>query len=220
MTQETKILLILGVSTVVLLVGAVFFLSKNNTTTSSSIQSLKVVDQKILVRENSHKTATDSTKVTIVEFGDYQCPACAQVYPITKKVVEDYVGTVNFVFRNFPLSQHQNASVAAQAAEAADAQGKFWEMYDKLYEAQNNWADNNNPIDLFVSYANDLGLDVEKFKKDVLANKFSDEINQDLADGALAGVNATPTFYINGIKFEGSQNYNDFKNIIDPILGQ
>ncbi len=215
MTQEAKILLILGISTVALIAGAVFFLSKSNTNITT--QSVKPVDQKILVRVNSHKLATDSAKVTLVEFGDYQCPACGQAYPVTKKVIDSYAGKINFVFRNFPLSQHQNSMIAAQAAEAAASQGKFWEMNNKLYETQDTWS-NLNPIDLFVSYAKELGLDTEKFKNDVLANKFSEVINQDLADGTLAGVNATPTFYINGVKLEGAQSYNDFKNIIDPLL--
>ncbi len=215
MTQEAKILLILGISTVALIAGAVFFLSKSNTNITT--QSVKPVDQKILVRVNSHKLATDSAKVTLVEFGDYQCPACGQAYPVTKKVIDSYAGKINFVFRNFPLSQHQNSMIAAQAAEAAASQGKFWEMNNKLYETQDAWS-NLNPIDLFVSYAKELGLDTEKFKNDVLANKFSEVINQDLADGTLAGVNATPTFYINGVKLEGAQSYNDFKNIIDPLL--
>jgi protein-disulfide isomerase len=212
---EAKGLIITGLITLLILGGGIFLLSKNN---GSSNQKPTPVDSKILVRDNSHQIATSSAKVTVVEFGDYQCPACGAAYPVTKELLKDYQGTINFVFRNFPLPQHKNAPTAAEAAEAANAQGKFWEMHDKLYETQNDWADLSNPLDKFVSYAKDLGLDTNKFKSDVKANKYEAFIQADTTDGNNIGVNATPTFFINGIGISGVPSLADFKAQIDPLI--
>ena len=178
----------------------------------------RVTDEKLLVGEDSHKVTSDSAKVTIVEFGDYQCPACGAAHPIVKQILKDYGEQITFVFRNFPLPMHNNAKISAEAAEAAGAQGKFWEMHDKLYETQNNWAESSKPLDLFVNYAQELGLDVDKFKEDIDGNKYSDRINKDKSDGNTLGVNSTPTFFINGEKLVGAPNFNTLKSKIDSQL--
>jgi len=209
---EAKGLIITGIITVSILIGGVMLLSKGG---NSNTRVLANPD--LLIRENSHQT-TKGAKVTIVEFGDYQCPACGQAHPIVKEVIKNYADKINFVFRNYPLSQHKNAQIAAQAAEAANVQGKFWEMHDKLYDTQKDWEESSKPLDMFLTYAKDLGLDVNKFKSDVEGQKFTTEIGQDMNDGNNLSVNATPTFYINGQVLPGVPSYSDFKAIIDPLL--
>lgn len=224
MTSEAKTLLAIGLVTMVILVGGVFFLSKGISPASTTNPSNVSADNNLLIKPNSHvlstsvKGASDSARVNVVEFGDYQCPACGAAYPVTKKVIADYRDKINFVFRNFPLPMHKNAQIAAEAAEAAGVQGKFWEMHDKLYESQSTWGDSDQPMDLFVTYAQQIGIDVNKFKDEVSANKYSTVISQDQSDGNSLGVNATPTFYINGQKFEGVPGYNDFKIRIESAL--
>lgn len=212
MTTEVKAIVGIG-GIVIILAFIVFLMSSSN----SQIRPT-VADPNLLVKTTSHKIAADSAKVIVVEFGDYQCPACGQAHPIVKKVLADYQGKINFVFRNFPLPQHKNGLVAAEAAEAAGAQGKFWEMYDKLYETQNSWAELENPTQIFVQYAKDLNLDSVKFEQDLATNKYADIISSDKADGNALGVNATPTFFINGEKFASVLSYQEFKNKIDPFL--
>lgn len=216
MTQEAKVMVGIGVATLVIIVVGFFML--NRSSRAASVAPPKVSDEKLLLGEDSHKVATDSAKVTIVEFGDYQCPACRVANPTVLQILRDYQSKVTFVFRNFPLPMHKNAQISAEAAEAAAAQGKFWEMHDKLYESQNSWAQSDKPIDLFVSYAQEIGLDVDKFKADIESNKYADRISRDQTDGNTLGVNSTPTFFINGVKLVGSPNYSTIKGKIDPLL--
>ena len=216
MTQEVKIIAGIGIVTLAIIVGGVFFLNKPSKVSDST--QPKVSDEKLLVGDESHKIATDGAKVTIVEFGDYQCPACGAAHPVVKQILNDYQGQITFVFRNFPLPMHNNAKISAEAAEAAATQGKFWEMHGKLYETQNTWAESSKPLDLFVNYAQELGLDADKFKEDVDGNKYSDRINKDKSDGNALGVNSTPTFFINGEKLVGASNYNTLKSKIDSQL--
>lgn len=107
----------------------------------SSDSSKPKADLKLLIRPNSNKISTPSAKVTLVEFSDLQCPACAQAHPVVKQILEENKGNINFVYRHFPLSQHKNARIAAEAAEAAGEQGKFFEMVSKLFENQNKWSE-------------------------------------------------------------------------------
>lgn len=215
MKQEAKILLGIGILTMVILVGAVFLLSK-----SPSENTTKLADPKLLIKEDSHQIASPSAKVNLVEFGDYQCPACGAAHPIVKRILEDYSGKINFVFRNFPLNQHQNAQIAAEAAEAAGEQGKYWPMYDKLYENQNQWAETTKPLEIFLSYAKDLGLDIARFKAAVDGNKFADRISSDQNDGLALGVNSTPTFFLIQEKIVGVPTYDQLKSKIDYQLSK
>lgn len=214
MTQEVKVLSGIGILTAALLIGAVFFLSNSNAPTTQNSDS--PVDTKLLIKEDSQKISTDSAKVTIVEFGDYQCPACALAHPIVKQVLDDYPGKVNFVFRHFPLPQHQNAQVAAEAAEAAGEQGQYFQMHDLIYQNQKEWSENNNPVEIFVKYAKELKLNVEQFNLAVTTNKYNQKIMADKNDGLALGINSTPTFYINGKKMDGF-SYSDFKKIIEQF---
>lgn len=214
MKQEAKLLLGFGVVTVGILIGAVFLLSGSSSTpTTSDIKA----DPKILVKNDSNKIGSPSAKIVLVEFSDYQCPACGAAYPIIKQIINGYKDKVLFVYRNFPLPTHQNSKIAAEAAEAAGAQGKYWQMHDMLFENQSTWS-SSNPLDMFTEYAKSIGLDTDKFKKDVEGNKYSDKIQADINDGVSLGVNSTPTFYLNGEKVTGLTSFNDLKSKIDALL--
>ncbi len=210
MTQEAKILTAISIGTVILIIGAVFFLSKPEKTVT--------VDTTKLVRENSLKTSSASANLTIVEFGDYQCPACGLAHPGLKKAISDFPGRVNFIFRHFPLAQHKNAEIAAQAVEAANIQGKVWEMHDKLYESQPEWENEANAAETFKKYAGELGLDVEKFTADIASDQIKQKVRNDLTDGLALGVNSTPTLYFNAEVYKGGVSYDDFKKEIEKYL--
>ncbi len=212
MTKEIKVLLGIALATVVVLVGAIFLLSKP----SSPTPQVKNTD--LLVRENSTKIATDSAKVTIVEFSDYQCPGCKAADPTVKQILKDYQGRVNFVYRHFPLSQHKNAIPAALAAEAAGRQNKYWQMHERIFETQDDWKDLSGK-EIFAGYAKDLGLNMDKYSTDVEDKVLQDKINEDYQDGISVGVNSTPTFFINGKK-TGPLSYSDFKSRIDIELSK
>ena len=138
------------------------------------------------------KGAADAP-VTIVLFTDFQCPYCARIVPVLNQVLEKNQGKVKLVFKNFPLSTHQYARKAAAAALAAGKQGKFWEYHDRLFQNYNRLNDQ-----ILQEQAQQLGLDMQKFEKDMNDPQISQVINQDLQDGAKAGVRGTPTIYVNG----------------------
>src|SRR5258708_51277 len=214
MNDEAKIIGVIGAIVLIVFGGFVVFATKgktNNTTATAS------VDTSLLIGGDCQETSTKAG-MSIVEFGEYQCPCCGEEHPIIKEVLKQYGNKINFVFRNFPLTQHPNALPGAEAAEAAGAQGKYWEMHDKLYENQDKWSGLGNPIDTFTGYAKELGLDTDKFKKEVEEKKYNDFILKDLADGNLIAINATPTFFVNGSKIVGVPNLNELKSTIDALL--
>lgn len=219
MTQETKVLSIIGVASVAIVVGGVIFLSGGSKQAPAQVQGVKA-DATLLTRDDSYRIATDSAKVTVVEFADFQCPACGIVYPTVKRIEDEYKGRVNFVFRHFPLPQHKNGMVASLAAEAAGEQSKFWEMYARLFENQDKWSESTSVMDNFTEYAGELGLDRDKFRQSVENKKFADKIKRDQDDGFALGVNSTPTFFINGEKFPGALGYDEFKSKIDSELNK
>lgn len=157
--------------------------------------------------------------VTLIEYGDYECPACATYLPIVEQIVKEYGDRIRFAFRDFPLNQHQSARPAAYAAEAAGLQGKYWEMYELLYKNQNDWA----PVprtakETFESYAERLGLDLARFKSDVESAAVRDAVEKDYQGGIAANVDHTPTFFVNLKQIPNPRNYEDFKSIIEQAL--
>jgi protein-disulfide isomerase len=157
-------------------------------------------DSEYLVRAMSHMTGTKGAKVELVEFGDYECPACGVAHPNIKQITDAYKTNPNFsfVFRNYPLPQHPNAPLGAEAAEAAGAQGKYWEMHDMLYENQAEWGESKAPLQYIIKYAQKIGLDMTKFTKDINGNAYAAVIKADQADGDSLQVDHTPTLYVNG----------------------
>jgi len=217
MSNEVKIIAGISVITLVLVVGAAFLFGGNSSSSASAQNAKPISNTSALVHPDSHEINAHS-KVTLVEFGDFQCPACGAEYPIITQLLQNYNGKINFVFRNFPLPQHQNAQAAAEAAEAAGAQGKFFEMYNMLYTNQQTWGETNNAMTYFIQYAKALRLDMNKWTNDVKSNKYKAKIQKDIDDGYAVGVNATPTFYLNGVMIQGGLPYNDFKSRIDAAL--
>ncbi len=217
MNQEIKVLIGIGIATVLIIVGAIFFIGNKQSTPEVS----ETVDENLLIKNDSHKTGSASAEITLVEFGDFQCPACKAAHPTVKKLKDDYGDRMQFVYRNYPLSSiHPNAFDAALAAEAAGEQGKFFEMHDMLFANQAEWSDKKNAKDIFVSYAEKLQLNVEKFNADAKNKSLSERINSDIADGNAAGVRSTPTFFINGKRQAGGLPYDQFKTIIEAELNQ
>jgi protein-disulfide isomerase len=151
--------------------------------------------------------------VTIVAYSDFECPFCGRVVPTLKQIEDEYKGKVRIAFKNQPLSFHPNAKPAAIAALAANEQGKFWEMHDKLFA-------NQSALDRasFERYAQELGLDMAKFKAALDSNKFETALAADAAEAARVGANGTPTFFINGRTFVGAQPLEAFKRVIDEEL--
>jgi protein-disulfide isomerase len=172
------------------------------------------------IKATEHKQGAGNKGVTLIEYGDFECPACGAYYPLVKQVKEKYKDDITFQFRNFPLVQiHRNAMVAHRAAEAADKQGKFFEMHDMLYERQQSWKSETNPTTVFEGYAQELGLNVEQFRRDAASGEINDIINADIKEGQAADASATPTFVINGKKVE--QNPRDleaFYKLIDDAI--
>ena len=139
------------------------------------------------------------TVVTLEEFGDYQCPPCGELHPTLKKLKQELGPNLNFIFRNLPLSSiHKNALVAAQAAEAARVQGRFWEMHDLLYENQDLWKDDINPRSTFLTFARDIGLDTQRFRRDLEDKQVQLRIESDVEAAATRGIIGTPTILIEG----------------------
>jgi protein-disulfide isomerase len=153
-------------------------------------------------------------KVTIVEFSDFQCPYCARAADVTHKVREKYGDKVHFVFRNFPLSFHQNAKPAAKAAMAAHAQGKFWEFHDKLFANQQKLDQSS-----FDTYAQEAGLDVAKFHTAQQDSSNSDRIESDMKLGEEVAVQGTPTMFVNGERVPNPTDFSAVSQMIEKLLG-
>ncbi len=159
------------------------------------------------VSERDHIAGPAAAAVTLVEYGDYECPDCGRAYPIVKQVRQRMGKSLRFVFRNFPLREsHPHAQHAAEAAEAAAGQGKFWEMHDRLFERQFALDD-----EYLVEYAGDLSLDVPRFRRELAGRVYEPRVREDFRSGVASGVNGTPTFFINGMRYDASWE-------VEPLL--
>ncbi|MDJ0361888.1 thioredoxin domain-containing protein [Rhodococcus sp. H29-C3] len=174
----------------------------------------------IAVRENSHRlNSVPDGRVTFVEFLDFECEACRSVYPAIEQLREDYGDRVTFVVRYFPIASHFNAERAARAVEAAAQQGRFEAMYQRMYETQAQWGEQQTPQDdLFRSFAVDQGLDMSAFDAAYTDPATLERIQTDVADGLALGVQGTPTFFLNGVKIEPT-TYGDLADALDAALG-
>ena len=179
-----------------------------------SRSQIEVTKLKFPINKHDFISGSEKAKITLVEYGDYQCPYCGQAYPIVKKIQEKLGDELKFVFRNFPLVEiHPYAMNAAEAALSAGEQEKFWQMHDTLYENQNALDDKH-----LILYAEKLGLNTSKFKNDLLNHAHSNHIEQDFLSGVRSGVNGTPTFFINGIRHNGSFEFEPFLMTLNKIL--
>jgi protein-disulfide isomerase len=150
--------------------------------------------------ERDHIQGSISAPLALVEYGDYECPYCGEVYPLVKALQKRLGNRLCFAFRNFPLvNSHPHAEHAAEAAEAAAAQGKFWEMHDMLYENQDALEDEN-----LRNYASSLGLDANRLIRDVMSGAHASRLREDFISGERDGVNGTPAVFVNGVRYDGS----------------
>ncbi len=173
---------------------------------------------------SNHVEGNGKTGVTLLEYGDYECPYCEEYYPIVKQVQAKYSDQIFFQFRNLPLTQiHKNAIAGARAAEAASLQGKFWQMHDALYDSTNwaVWSPSDNPIPDFNNYAKQLGLNVTKFESDYQGDAVNNTINADLnAFNATGQPESTPTFFLDGTLIQPKPTVTDFSNLIDKEIAK
>jgi protein-disulfide isomerase len=167
-----------------------------------------------------NQLGSPTAAVTVEEFADFQCPTCASMHPVMKEVQSTYGSKIRFVFRNYPLPMHDKSYDAAVAAEAAGLQGKFWQMQDQLFTNQQGWSTGTpGDTNLWVQYAQKIGLDTQKFLSDMNAMPAKERVNQDLARAKALGVNSTPSVFVNGqlVPF-GEMNPAGMRRIIDAEL--
>jgi len=153
----------------------------------------------INLTDKDHAYGSNTATLELVEYGDYECPYCGQAYPFVKNIQEKLGDEMIFVFRNFPWSNiHPHAFAAAVATEAAALQNKFWEMHDIIFENQQTLSDKN-----ILWFAQHIGLDAERFKEDIQRSELAEKVKKDFESGIRLGVNRTPTFFVNGKRYEG-----------------
>jgi protein-disulfide isomerase len=176
-----------------------------NTTTAKAETGPAAGAAPALVRPDSHKLSTAADgKVTVIEFLDFECEACGAAYPYVEELRKHYGDKITFVVRYFPIASHPNAERAARTVEAAAAQGKFAEMYTKLFTTQQLWGHQEAPQDhVFRGFAAELGLDLPAYDRKLTDPATAARIKQDQQDGIAAGVQGTPTFYVNGNQVQG-----------------
>jgi protein-disulfide isomerase len=190
----------LGVlAAIIIVLGGIFVISNHHSQSSGASSSASGSASNT---PTNHVEGDLSSKVTLLEYGDYQCPACEEFYPTVKAVEAKYNATIKFQFRNLPLTQlHPNAFAGARAAEAAGLQNKYFEMHDALYDDQAAWDTSSTPLTAFDQFATQLGLNVTKFNSDFASSTVNNAINADLAAFSKTGAEmATPTFFLNGVQ--------------------
>ena len=203
---------------IVVVLGGIFWATSSKNSTGSSSSS---------TQPTNHVEGQGSTGVTLVEYGDYECPYCGQYYATVKQVEQQYDSKIYFQFRNLPLTQiHPNAMAGARAAEAAGLQGKFWQMHDLLYENQDptersGWVADTKDVldDYFVGYAQQLGLNPTQFKSDFKSAKVNDMIQADLtAFNKTGAAEATPTFFLDGKQIQPQNSVSSFQKYLDAEI--
>jgi protein-disulfide isomerase len=202
LTGESKVLLsIVGVTVVIIAIAALVM-----------TKPAPVLTKADLIPAGAYIKGNPDASVYLVEFSDYQCPACLAVKPVLDAVLKAHESNLLFVYRNFPLDQHPLSHPAARAAEAAGKQGKYWEMHDLLFANQEKLSE-----ELFPQLAQQLGLDMTVFAKDYNDPAVAAKIQSDVTDGNRIGISATPTFFLNGKKLELT-NFNDLKTAVDQAV--
>jgi len=196
-----------------IVVGLIALVTASNNQSATGVLSLPVQ-----AGEWTTGGANASSTISLVEYSDFQCPACAFYAPWVKQLLSDIPELV-LTYRYFPLTQiHQNADLSAQAVEAAGRQGRFWEMNEAVFAHQQDWAESSQAEPLFMEYAQGLGIDPVKFKQNLDSQSVKDKISQDLKSGLDSGVTGTPSFYLDGKFINNPKTYDDFVGIIKDAL--
>jgi protein-disulfide isomerase len=166
------------------------------------------------VSERDHAQGPANAPITLVEYGDYQCPYCGEAHPVVKQLQKAFAKRLRFVFRNFPLTEaHPYALIAAETAEAAALQGKFWEMHDRIYENQEELEPDILPV-----WAEEIGLDLDRIGTALKQGTVKKRIKEDLASGIESGVNGTPSFFINGMGYDGESDYESLRAALEATI--
>jgi protein-disulfide isomerase len=216
MTKNAK-LSIIAIGFAVLVVGALLIATGGDDPPSST-SATPIAGSAEVVADNTHFLQEGSSEVTVTEFLDFECESCLALFPIMERLREEYDGEVGFAIRYFPIASHANAQIAAQAVEAASKQGALEEMYIKMYETQPEWGEQQeSKRDLFISFAEEMGLDMEQFEEDLDAQSTIDRVNFDQQAGTELGVTGTPTLFLNGEPFQPGP-YEQMKAEIDAAL--
>lgn len=207
----TVVVLIIIIA-LLLIGGGIYFYSKN-------MSPLKEVGSTTSRSVPDHLRYSPDATITIVEYDDFQCPACQAYYPVVERVLAAASSTVRLVFREFPLPQHADAIPAAKAAEAAGNQDQFWGMYDLLYSNGSDWDNLSvaSTTSVFESYAQKLGLNMTQFITDMNSTTTAQKIQDSINAGIKSGINATPTFFINGQHIVNPTSYDEFIQDIQNI---
>lgn len=214
--MDTQKRIIIWVAVTLVLVVTVLGIWKGPEINNSQAPQTEELSQAVLPTDWTK--GAETPKVTIVEYSDFQCPACGAYYPLVEKIFADNKNDLAFTYRHFPLPQHKNALAAAYAAEAAGAQGKFWEMTQMLFDNQEDWSESYTPEVIFEEYATKLNLNMENYKAVRDAKETKDAVAQDIASGKASGVNSTPSFYVNGKKIKSPQSVEEFEAIIKAAM--
>lgn len=169
-----------------------------------------------VVGDTTNATGSAQPIATLVEFSDFQCPACAAAYPLVKEIVDKNLEKMRFVYRHYPLPQHQNAQLAALAAETAASVDKFWQYHDVLFEKQSEWQglSNDDAIKKFADYAQAIGIPSELMQQSLKTKTFEQRVLKDMSDAGALGVSSTPTFYLNGQKVQISELQAAVENLL------
>ncbi|MGW4097357.1 MULTISPECIES: DsbA family protein [unclassified Mycobacterium] len=217
MTRNTRILLT-ALAIAVLAIGVFVYQSVRHRAGPPPVASVETGQ---VVRENSHRlNSVPDSDVTFVEFLDFECEGCRAVYPSIEQLRSEYGDRVNFVIRYFPLGAHYNAERAARAVEAAAQQDKLEAMYKKMYDAQDQWGEKQDPADdVFRGFAGELGLDMAAFDKAYSDPATAARVQLDVADGRALGVQGTPTFFLNGERIQ-PHSYEDLATAFDKALAE
>ena len=200
-------------------IGSYLLLSPDNRRGNGGLD-VQPAAEAMPVRESSHRlTDPANSELTLVEFLDFECEACGAYFPVVEKLREEYGDRVTFVARYFPMPGHRNGELSARTVEAAARQGKFEEMYTKLFTTQKEWGEaQESKEDVFRGYAEELGLDMKEFDADLADPKTAARVQADQRDGLGLGVQGTPTFFLDGRKIPNPASYEQFKALIDERL--
>lgn len=198
------------VGAIILIIGGLIMLVGSPSSTTSVTANVAPVSAKDITN------GQNKAKVTLIEYSDFQCPACAAYHPLIKQLLTEYEGKIYFVYRIFPLTRiHPNAKISSRAAYAAYKQNKFFEMSDLLFNGQKDWSNESDPSRIFIDYAESLKLDVKKFKDDMNSNEAKNYVETAENQATSEGINSTPTFILNGVKIKNPAGYDEFKKLIE-----
>lgn len=215
--QKTRTWTIVIISTIVI-VGFLAWIINNAPAQESAFDSTPDTINPVDASDHAEGASAENAKVTVIEYSDFECPACGQYYPILKTLVGTYGNDMRFIYRYLPLAQlHPNALLSAHYAEAAGMQGKFFEMHDLLFENQSSWAGapKKTAEDMFKGFGESLGLDVNQLEADANSDAVAEKVNANRIDAIGAGAKGTPTFFVDGeLLTQNPQSYQEFEDLI------